>query len=200
MVRAGEKGGVLEQTLRRLAALLSALIYPTLLAAVGGAAVIFLMTFVIPRFADIFRDLGSAIPLPTQVLLVISAWIRTYWWALAGAALAVALTVRVWVASPRGRLQADRLLLSLPVLGPLTLETEMARFARITGTLLKSGVPMLGALAVVREMMGNKVLAHAVDRLGEGVRGGAGLSKPMADSRIFPVLAIHMVKVGEETG
>src|SRR5215470_6583142 len=120
MVRAGEKGGVLEQTLRRLAefleeaqefrdALLSALIYPTLLAAVGGAA-------------DIFRDLGSAIPLPTQVLLGISAWIRTYWWALDGAALAVALTVRVWVASPRGRLQADRLLLSLPVLGPLTLE------------------------------------------------------------------------------
>lgn len=211
MVRAGEKGGVLEQTLRRLAefleeaqefrdALLSALIYPSLLAAVGGAAVIFLMTFVIPRFADIFRDLGSAIPLPTQVLLSISAWIRAYWWAIAGAALAVALAVRVWVSAPRGRLQADRLLLSLPVLGPLTLQTEVARFARITGTLLKSGVPMLGALAVVREMMGNQVLAHAVDGLGDGVRGGAGLSKPMADSRIFPVLAIHMVKVGEETG
>jgi len=112
----------------------------------------------------------------------------------------VALAVRVWVSAPRGRLQADRLLLSLPVLGPLTLQTEVARFARITGTLLKSGVPMLGALAVVREMMGNQVLAHAVDGLGDGVRGGAGLSKPMADSRIFPVLAIHMVKVGEETG
>jgi type II secretory pathway component PulF len=211
MVRAGERGGVLEQTLRRLAefleeaqefrdALVSALIYPTLLAAVGGAAVIFLMTFVIPRFADIFRDLGSTIPLPTQVLLVISAWLRSHWWALAGAALALALATRVWVATPQGRLQVDGFVLRLPVLGAIALQTEVARFARITGTLLRSGVPMLGALAVVKDMMGNRILARAVDSLAQGVRSGAGLSRPMTEARVFPPLAIHMVKVGEETG
>jgi general secretion pathway protein F len=211
MVRAGERGGVLEQTLRRLAefleeaqefrdALVSALIYPTLLTAVGGAAVLFLMTFVIPRFADIFRDLGSTIPLPTQVLLAISAWLRAHWWALAAAALVLAFGVRAWVSTPRGRLQADHLLLGLPVIGPIVLQTDVARFARITGTLLRSGVPMLPALAVVRDMLGNQVLARAVDSLGDGVRGGSGLAKPMVDSGVFPLLATQMVKVGEESG
>ena len=211
MVRAGERGGVLEQTLRRLAefleeaqefrdTLVSALIYPTLLAAVGGAAVAFLMTFVIPRFADIFRDLGSTIPLPTQVLMVTSAWLRRYWWAVAGAGLAVALAIRVWVGRPAGRLQADRIILRVPLLGPIALQTEVARFSRITGTLLRSGVPMLAALGVVKDMMGNQVLARAVDSLSDGVRGGAGLSKPMVDAGVFPSLAVHMVRVGEETG
>jgi general secretion pathway protein F len=211
MIRAGERGGFLEQTLRRLAefleeaqefrdTLVSALIYPTLLAGVGTAAVIFLMTFVIPRFADIFRDLGSTIPLPTQILLSVSAWLRHYWWAVGGGVLAVALAIRVWVAKPAGRLQADRMILKLPVLGPIALQTEVARFARITGTLLRSGVPMLPALAVVRDMMGNQVLARALDSLGEGVRSGVGLSKPMTDTGVFPPLAVHMVKVGEETG
>jgi type II secretion system protein F len=211
MVRAGEKGGVLEQTLRRLAefleeaqefrdTLVSALIYPTLLATVGGAAVIFLMTFVIPRFADIFRDLGSAIPWPTQVLMAVSGWLTRYWWAVAGGVLAIALLIRAWVATAAGRLRADELILGVPVLGAVVLQTEVARFARITGTLLKSGVPMLAALGVVKEMMGNLVLARAVDGLADGVRRGAGLSRPMDDSHVFPSLATHMVRVGEETG
>ncbi len=211
MVRAGERGGVLEQTLRRLAefleeaqefrdTLVSALIYPTLLATVGGAAVIFLMTFVIPRFADIFRDLGSAIPWPTQVLMAVSGWLTRYWWAVAGGVLAIALLLRAWVATAAGRLRADELVLGVPVLGAVVLQTEVARFARITGTLLKSGVPMLAALGVVKEMMGNLVLARAVDGLSDGVRRGAGLSRPMDDSHVFPALATHMVRVGEETG
>ncbi len=211
MVRAGERGGVLEQTLRRLAefleeaqefrdTLVSALIYPTLLATVGAAAVIFLMTFVIPRFADIFRDLGSAIPWPTQVLMAVSGWLRRYWWAVAGGVLAIALLLRAWVATAAGRLRADELILGVPVLGAVVLQTEVARFARITGTLLKSGVPMLAALGVVKEMMGNLILARAVDGLADGVRRGAGLSRPMDDSHVFPALATHMVRVGEETG
>ena len=211
MVRAGERGGVLEQTLRRLAefleeaqefrdTLVSALIYPTLLATVGAAAVIFLMTFVIPRFADIFRDLGSAIPWPTQVLMAVSGWLTRYWWAVAGGVLAIALLLRAWIATAAGRLRADELILGVPVLGAVVLQTEVARFARITGTLLKSGVPMLAALGVVKEMMGNLILARAVDGLADGVRRGAGLSRPMDDSHIFPALATHMVRVGEETG
>ena len=211
MVRAGERGGVLEPTMRRLAefleeaqefrdTLVSALIYPILLASVGGAAVVFLMTFVIPRFADIFRDMGSTIPWPTQVLMTVSGWLQRFWWAVAGGGLAVALLGRAWLATAAGRLRAAEILLRLPVVGPVIVQTEVARFARITGTLLKSGVPMLAALAVVKEMMGNQVLARAVDGLADGVRRGAGLSKPMEESRVFPALATHMVRVGEETG
>ena len=211
MVRAGEKGGVLEVTLKRLAefleeaqafrdALLSALIYPTLLTIVGCGAVVFLMTFVIPRFADIFRDLGQAIPLPTQILLSVSTWLQHFWWVLGLGILAAALAGRVVLSTAAGRLQADRLLLRLPVLGEVALKTEVARFTRILGTLLQSGVPMIGALTVVRDMMSNHVLATAVGSLVDGVKRGAGLAGPMGESKAFPPLAIHMVRGGEETG
>jgi general secretion pathway protein F len=211
MVRAGEKGGVLETTLRRLAefldesqefrdALVSALIYPTLLSAVGAAAVVFLMTFVIPRFAAIFKDLGTTIPWPTLVLLEVSGAIQRYWWLLALVAGVALVASRMALASPRGRLGADRLLLRLPVVGEVVLKSEVARFTRILGTLLKSGVAMIPALAVVKDMLANQVLVAAADGLGDGARRGAGLAGPMAEAGAFPPLVIHMVRVGEETG
>ena len=211
MVRAGEKGGVLEATLRRLAAfleeaqefrdaLVSALIYPVLLAGVGAAAVVFLMTFVIPRFAVIFKDLGATIPLPTLILLEASGLIQRSWWALALGAAGLALGGRAILATPRGRLAADRLLLRLPLVGTVIVQTEVARLTRILGTLLRSGVAMIPALTVVKDMLGNQVLAHAVGGLTDGVRRGAGLAQPMEDARAFPRLAVHMVRVGEETG
>jgi general secretion pathway protein F len=211
MVRAGEKGGVLEATLRRLAeflaesqefrdALVSALIYPAMLTGVGGAAVVFLMTFVIPRFAAIFKDLGATIPLPTLVLLEVSGALQRYWWLMALAAVIIALASRMLLATPRGRLGMDRLLLRLPIAGEVIVKTEVARFTRILGTLLRSGIAMIPALTVVREMLGNQVLAGAVEGLAAGARRGAGLAQPMAEARAFPPLAIHMVRVGEETG
>lgn len=211
MVRAGEKGGVLDVTLRRLAefleaaqefreAIVSALIYPALLTSVGGAAVVFLLTFVIPRFAEIFADLGQAVPLPTQVLLSVSGFVRGYWWLLAGLAVTGALAARIILATREGRLAWDRACLRFPLVGEVLLKLEVARFARTLGTLLRSGVAMLAALEVVREMLGNQLLAGAVDQLAAGVKRGAGLSTPMEQSRAFPALAIHMVRVGEETG
>jgi general secretion pathway protein F len=211
MVRAGEKGGVLEATLRRLAAfleeaqefrdaLVSALIYPGLLAGVGAAAVVFLMTFVIPRFAVIFKDLGATIPLPTLILLEVSTLIQRSWWLLALLAAGLALGTRVILATPRGRLGADRLLLRLPLVGTVIVQTEVARLTRILGTLLRSGVAMIAALTVVKDMLDNQVLARAVEGLTDGVRRGAGLAQPMAATRVFPALAVHMVRVGEETG
>src|SRR5499426_738436 len=142
MVRAGEKGGVLETTLRRLSeflaesqefrdALVSALIYPTMLIGVGSAAVVFLMTFVIPRFAEIFKDLGASIPWPTQVLLEVSGALQYYWWVFLGLVLAGLLVARMVLATPRGRLTADRLLLRLPLAGEVIVKTEVARFTRI---------------------------------------------------------------------
>ncbi len=211
MVRAGEKGGVLEVTLRRLAefleaaqefrgAIVSALVYPILLTTVSGAAVIFLLTFVIPRFATIFADLGQAIPLPTQVLLTVSRLFAGYWWVLGLLALAGVLGARVILATREGRLAWDRACLRMPLVGAVVLKLEVARFARTLGTLLRSGVPMLAALEVVREVLGNQLLVRAMEQLREGVKRGAGLSAPMGQSRVFPPLALHMVRVGEETG
>ena len=211
MVRAGERGGVLETTLARLAefleearalreALVSSLIYPTLLTVVGAAAVVFLMTFVIPRFADIFRDLGGAIPAPTRVLLAVSEWLRRFWWLLGLGGLGAALGARLTLSSPAGRLRVDRFALRLPLLRDVLLEYEVARLSRTLGTLLHSGVPLVSALVLVKETIGNQHLAGAVGGLGEGVKRGAGLARPMAAAGIFPALAIHMVRVGEETG
>jgi len=211
MVRAGEKGGVLEVSLRRLAeflearaafndAVLSALAYPLVITTVGAAAIIFLMTFVIPRFATIFQDLGLTIPLPTQILLGISGALQTYWWVGALLALIGVLAWRVWTANPQGRRRADQALLGLPLVGPLTMKVETARFARTLGTMLRSGVPVLGAMTVVGDMMSNQAVGLAVSRLAEGVKRGGTIAAGMQQHGAFPALAIHMVRVGEETG
>jgi general secretion pathway protein F len=211
MVRAGEKGGVLELTLRRLAeflesraafteALVSALAYPLVITGVGAAAIVFLMVFVVPRFATIFADLGQAIPLPTQILLTTAGAMRAYWWLGAGAALALVLAWRAWTARPEGRLQWDRLLLGTPLVGRLIAKVETARFARTLGTMLRSGVPVLGALSVIGDMMTSRVVARSVGRLAESVRRGGTIAAGLKEHAHFPPLAIHMVRVGEETG
>jgi general secretion pathway protein F len=211
MVRSGEKGGVLEISLRRLAeflearaafndAVVSALAYPAVILTVGTGAIVFLMTFVIPRFAVIFKDLGQAIPLPTQILLEVSAAIVSYWWLGLGGVLAIVLGWRMWTSSAEGRLAWDQTLLRLPLVGGLTLKVETARFARTLGTMLKSGVPVLGAMAVVGDMMSNQAIGGAVSRLADGVKRGGTIAAGMKEHTAFPALAVHMVRVGEETG
>src|SRR5258705_18508 len=195
MVRAGEKGGVLESTLGRLGqfldesqefrdALVSALIYPALLSTVGAAAVVFLMTFVIPRFAAIFNDLGTAIPLPTLILLEVSGAIQRGWWLLALVVAGGVLASRMVLATPRGRLAVDRLLLGLLVVGEVILKTEVARFTRILGTLLKSGIGMIPALAGVKERLSNRELVGPPD----GAAGGAHHSRPHRGAGGAPAL------------
>jgi general secretion pathway protein F len=211
MVRAGEKGGVLEVSLRRLAeflearaafneAVVSALAYPLVITSVGAAAIIFLMTFVIPRFATIFNDLGQAIPLPTQILMAVSSALQSYWWVGATLAMAGVLAWRVWTGTPQGRAGWDLFVLRLPIVGALALKVETARFARTLGTMLKSGVPVLGAMAVVGDMMSNQAVGTAVGRLAEGVKRGGTIAAGMQEHTAFPALAVHMVRVGEETG
>jgi general secretion pathway protein F len=211
MVRAGEKGGVLEVSLRRLAeflearaafneAVVSALAYPLVITTVGAGAIVFLMTFVIPRFATIFEDLGQTIPLPTQILLSVSAALQTYWWVGAIVVLVGVLAWRVWTANPEGRLAWDRTLLRLPIVGTLTMKVETARFARTLGTMLRSGVPVLGAMGVVGDMMSNQAVGIAVARLADGVKRGGTIAAGMQQHGMFPALAVHMVRVGEETG
>ena len=210
-VRAGERGGVLELSLRRLAehmdaarelreAVVSALIYPALLAVVGAGAVIFLLTFVLPRFAVILADLGQALPLPTRLVLAASDALLAYWWAFAAAGLAIAVVWQAIARSQAGRLQLDAGYLRLPIAGDVLRKVEIGRAIRTLGTLLSSGVPLLGALDVAREGAANRVVANALAAVHDGVKRGEGLARPMAQSGAFPTLVVHMVRVGEETG
>ena len=211
MVRAGEKGDVLEVTLRRLAdflearaafrdAIVSALAYPLVITLVGAGAIVFLLTFVIPRFATIFADLGQAIPLPTQILLSVSGAARAYWWVAPPVVLAVVLLWRIWTSTTEGRLAWDQGILRMPIIGRLAIKIETARFTRTLGTMLKSGVPVLGAMAVVGDMMSNTAVANAVTRIAQDVKRGGTIAVSMREHTSFPPLAVHMVRVGEETG
>lgn len=211
IIRAGESGGALENVLGRLSAtlasleevkehLMTSLIYPVVLSAVGGGAVAFLLTYVIPSFAQIFESVGKALPLPTRILIGTSQAVRQAWWLLLGGAFAVVVAFRLAVRSSAGRMAWDRLRLSLPLIGPLIRKVEVARLSRTLGTLLASGVPVLQAISTVKAVVGNRVLAATMDGVVEGVRKGAGMVGPLRESGVFPPLAVHMLSVGEETG
>ena len=210
-VRAGEAGGVLETVLDRLGEFLessqdlmdylkSALVYPLFLVFVGGISIIVLLTFVIPKFAIIFSDMAQALPLSTRFLLGFSDILRHYWWLILGVMGGGYYLLRRYIKSPAGRLWFDEKKLNLPVIQDLVRKVEVARFARTLGTLTKSGVPILQALRLVKDVMNNRVIADAMDTVYNRVKEGDRLSKPLNDSGIFPSLAIQMVTVGEETG
>ena len=211
MVRAGEAGGVLEAVLSRLGEFLesaqelkdyikSAMVYPVFLVGVGGVSIIILLTFVIPKFSIIFSDMGQTIPLSTQFLLGISHLLQSYWWAILAVLGTGYFFLRKYLKTPAGRLKFDRKKMTFPVVGELIKKIEVARFARTLGTLTKSGVPILQALMLVKDIMGNKVVSAAMGNVYTRVKEGDRLSKPLRDTGIFPPLAIQMITVGEETG
>ncbi len=211
MVRAGEAGGVLETVLGRLGEFLessqdlrdyikSAMVYPSFLVCVGGVSIIILLTFVIPKFAVIFSDMGQTIPLATRFLLGLSEILRRYWWVILGGSGAIYFLLTRYLRTPAGRLRLDQNKMTLPVAGDLVKKIEVARFARTLGTLTKSGVPILQALVLVKEIMGNQVISRSMETVYERVKEGERLSKPLSDSGVFPSLAIQMITVGEETG
>jgi len=211
MVRAGEVGGVLEAVLGRLGDFLessqdlkdyikSAMVYPIFLVGVGGLSIIILLTFVIPKFSVMFADMGQAIPLSTRFLLGFSEVLRMYWWAILGVMGVIVFFILRYVNTPAGRMKLDRNKMNFPVAGELVRKAEVARFARTLGTLTRSGVPILQALLLVKDIMGNRVIARSMETVYERVKEGERLSRPLSDSRIFPSLAIQMITVGEETG
>lgn len=211
MVKAGEAGGVLEPVIARLAEYLensqrimeevrSALIYPAILTFVGGGAVAFLLTFVVPRFTQIFKEMGQNLPVPTVILLSISNGLRGYWWLFLGIIVIVFFGLKNFIKSEAGRSWWDASLLRIPLFGDLLQKTAVSSFARTLGTLLNSGVPILQALNIVKESIGNNVIAKGVATIREDVKRGKGIAKPLRDSGVFPPLAVHMMVVGEETG
>jgi general secretion pathway protein F len=211
MVKAGEAGGMVEMVLGRLATFLeraeaireevsSALIYPALVLLAGAGAVLVLLNVVLPRFAGMFSDNGELLPMPTQIVLALSAFTTDYWWAMAGALVALLLAGQAALQTDAGRLGWDRAKLRVPVLGPLLLELEVARFARMLGTLLQSGVPILMALGIVSELVSNAAIARSLPAVHEGVKRGEGLAGPLKSTDVFPPLAVQMASVGEEAG
>lgn len=211
MIRAGEAGGSLEVVLARLAefmerskalkdSITSALIYPVILLSVAGLSVIILLTFVVPQFEQLFKDAGKALPLATQVVIAIGDGFRRYWWIGLIMIVGFVLILRRWLDNPQGRYRWDGLLLRAPLLGDLLAKVEMARLSRTLGTLLGNGVALLGALAIVKETLTNQVLSSAVGRVAENLKSGQGLADPLMEAGMFPKLAVHMIRVGEETG
>lgn len=211
MVMAGETGGFLEEVLLRLSTfiekdrelrsrILSALAYPILLILIGTAAVTFLMVFFIPRFSEIFEKLGSSLPVTTQIVMGVSYFMRDYWFLVA---LGVVLLIVAWMRASEtdaGRRFADRWKLRLPLFGDIVKKSAVSRFTRTLGTLLKSGVPILGALSISKEAMGNRILMEDIDEASAGVKQGRSLAEILRRSRHFPVMVTDMIGVGEEAG
>ncbi len=210
LVRAGEAGGTLAPTLERLALLLererslaatvkSAMIYPALLLVVALGSIGLLLTQVLPQFVPLFEQNGAVLPRPTQLLILAGDLVAAYGLYALLALAALGLVARQALARPGPRLAADRLLLRLPVLGGLAREVIAARFTRTLGTLLINGVPLIAALGIVQDAVGNRAGVAAIERATLSAKGGAGLSRPLDDSGVFPVRTIHLLRLGEET-
>jgi len=211
MVRAGEAGGSLEDTLRRLAdylersrqlksSVINALIYPAFLVGMVLVSLFVLLVVVVPQFEQMFADMDVEMPLLTRIVVGVGSTLQSYWWLLlAGAVFGVAW-LRRRLADPVSRLAIDERLLDMRVVGGLVRKLETARLARTLGTLLKNGVPLLGALTIARNVMGNSALAQALSAAAVDVKTGSGLGFALAQSKKFPKLALQMVSVGEESG
>lgn len=210
-VRAGEAGGSLDIILARLKNFMedaqrlkddikSALIYPLLLTAVGGSAVMLMLIVFIPKFSIILEDMGGTMPLPTQILLGISGAITGYWYVGLGVTAAGALLLRSFMKTAEGRVRFDRLKLVIPLFGPIVKKASVSRFTRTLGVLMQGGLPILDSLSIAVRTMGNAFLARGLTGVIDGVRKGRGLSEPLREVASFPPLAVHMIAVGEETG
>jgi type II secretion system protein F len=211
MVRAGETGGFLEDVLHRLALFIekdqelrsrisSAMAYPILLIVIGSFAVTFLMVFFIPRFSEIFAKMGSSLPLPTQIVMAISYFLRDYWMFAGMGLIALAIGWSRVVATSAGRRVVDRLKIRLPLFGDIVKKNAVSRFSRTLGTLLKSGVAILSALDISKAAMANVVLMEDIDEASAGIKQGKGLAEILRSSRYFPAMVTDMIAVGEEGG
>lgn len=211
MIKAGETGGVLDVVLERLvdflerseelkSTVINAMIYPLVLISVMSIVISIMLIFVIPRFVSIFEMMGQEVPLPTQILLTFSTVVKNYWWLIALVGIGGYAGFKNYTGTEKGRLAWDSAKLKFAMLRALILKIEVARFSRTLGTLITSGVPLLQALAIVKEIVGNTVIANSLIGIQKAVKEGKGISLPMRSIGIFPSLAMHMIRVGEETG
>ncbi|MEN8761645.1 MAG: type II secretion system inner membrane protein GspF [Thiogranum sp.] len=211
LLRAGEAGGALEVVLERLSehmeqskevrdAMLSALIYPAILIVVAITSIFILLGYVVPQFTELFEDVGQVLPLPTRITIAVGEALQSYGWVAVLAVAAGGWLVRRQLQDPRGRRRWHARFLNLPLAGTIITRVEVARFARTLGTLLHNGVPLLKALSIVKDSIGNQVIADGIERVAGSLKEGQSLAEPLAEAALFPPFAIHMIRVGEESG
>jgi general secretion pathway protein F len=211
MVRAGEAAGALETVLDRIAdfsesqaefvaKVSHALTYPIIMICVGSAIMFFLMSYVVPQVATIFQQSNAALPLPTRILIALSNLLSNYWMFLVLAIVSAIAGISWGLSTARGRRMYDNWLLRLPYIGPTVTRVICARFARTLATMLQSGIQLLPALASVKHVVTNGLLADAIEESRTSIREGHGMSHPLAQSGLFPPLLVEMIRVGERSG
>ena len=211
MVRAGEEGGFLAEVLERVATfrekreelagkIKEALVYPAILGLLGSATVIYLLTFFIPRFSQLFADMGATLPKPTLILLSISTFMSDWWPALLIClVLAIALTVQL-IQSDRGKRLSDVLALKIPLVRTIATQAALSRLSRTLGTLMGSGVPVLRALEISGRATANSVYEESLDRIRSRVQEGSKIGEAVAEENIYPASFRGRIGVGEESG
>ena len=211
IVRAGEASGALGPIFERLAQfertrddlrgyLISSMIYPGLLVAVGLCSILVLMNFVVPRFAQVFEESRMRMPLPTQILIETSRIVKTYGWIALAALAAAVLSLRAYIRTGPGRMWWDSFRLRLPLLGDALRKAETSRFARAMETLVANSVPLVQSLGIAGAILNNRKIAASLESVAQGVKRGEGLAGPLRRTGQFPPLAAHLLSVGEETG
>jgi general secretion pathway protein F len=211
MVASGEESGTLDAVLENLADYLeaqaelkrkisSALFYPILMFGFCTLVVIGLLTFVVPQIVEIFQKQGAILPLPTRILLAISGGLTNYWWLLIGLIAAVVIGFKKWSSTENGRDIVDKVLLKIPLIGSMYTKVATARVSRTLGTLLSTGVSLLTAMEIARNIVNNIHVKNAIEDASAGVREGKSLASELGKSGIFPSLLSHMIAVGERSG
>ena len=211
MVAAGEAGGILDTILLRLAVFMEkadalrrkikgAMIYPSVVLGVAVVAVTVLLIFVIPTFQNMFSQAGVALPGPTQFVITLSELLQHQWYVIFGVCAATVIGIQRYYKTPQGQLVIDKLLLKMPVLGPMQRKAAIARFTRTLGTLVSSGVAILDGLEITAKTAGNRVVHDAIMESRASIAGGDTISEPLKKSGVFPPMVVQMINVGEQTG
>jgi type IV pilus assembly protein PilC len=204
-------GGMLEIVLNRLAVFMErrqalkrkvrgALIYPTAVIVIATGIVSFLLVYVVPVFADVFKDFGGELPAPTQFLMAAGDFMQLRWWLLLLMITTAIDVVKISSKSATISSIRDRVVLKLPLIGDLITKVSVARFARTLGTLITSGVPILQAMKITKETIGNEVIQNAVQQVHDSIKEGDTIAAPLDASKVFPPMVVNMIDVGEETG
>jgi len=211
MIEAGETGGILDIILQRLAvyvekavklraAVKSALVYPVSVVSLAFLIVGALLKWVVPIFSNLFIGLGVTLPLPTRIVMGLSAFVGHFWWFFIVGVVGVVFGIKQIRKNPRGRYYFDLVLLKMPILGVLLRKIAVARFTRTLGTLITSGVPILEGLSITAKTSGNAVLEEALMRVRKAIEEGRTIVDPLRESGVFPNMVVQMIGVGEATG
>ncbi|MDH3284011.1 MAG: type II secretion system F family protein, partial [Acidobacteriota bacterium] len=211
MVAAGEAGGILDTILQRLStyiekivklksAVKGALIYPTAVIGIAAIVVWVILTFVIPVFADLFLGLGASLPLPTRITIILSNFVRRWWWLIGAGIIGAAIGLRQYYKTERGRRVIDGAMLRIPIIGMLLRKIAVARFCRTLATLTASGVPILDGLEITAKTAGNSIVEDAIRKVRSHVEEGKTISEPLRETKVFPDMVVQMIAVGEQTG